>query len=884
MKTISKFFVLSLISFLSVPLLISQSIAEDITPISDLERYTLPKFDNQQAFIQNQNESKKGRAEKFAHGFEVQLNLKNAGTWEKRPNGIDVWRCRIFSEDAVSLNLGFSEFYLPEGANLFIYTMDRKRILGPFSSMDNDSHRQLWTPILDADEIIVELHIESDKIYACNLEISTINHAFKELFVPENSGSCNLDVICSAADGFEEVDDYRDQINSVAYITVNGNTQCTGFLINNTNQDCKPLFMTANHCVEFSSQAPSLVVYWNYENSYCRLPGSTASGTSGDGPLDKINTGSVYLAGYDPTDFTLVELDDPVVPSHLPFYAGWSKEDIAPNGSFCIHHPNGDEKRISFEMDPSFITDNQDDFPDPSESHIMIEDWDIGTTEVGSSGSPLFNMAGQVIGQLQSGFAACGNDDSDWYGRLAASWDGGGSPLNRLKDWLDPLNTGQLTLDGLNCSAQIVLNAEEYEVCLPGSITITANIGQGFNNGNTYIEILNLPSEITANFSIGPYDVGDEVVVDLNIDNSIQADLYEIQIRAYDSSKSNAKNLKLFISNDVPETPIILAPVGNSTTGVFPEFVWNSSGIYSYQIQLAKDQDFANVVVQESDITGPSYAVITALDPETDYFARLKADNFCGAGPWSEVLPFTTAAIICEEQMKANLDLDIGPQIASTVSSIFIDELGTVDNIEVVNLDIDHSWIGDLDITLRSPEGSFIKLMERPCNNQTDMEEIRCGFKPTSAIIAPCPPNTNESYSSVEDMSTFFGQTITGEWQLIIDDLANLDGGTLHSWGLNYCTQAGLTSTVYPEANNFIVYPNPSQNASWKISFDKALNEDAQLKLFDYSGRLVHEEIITSSVKEYQLSKPELAGGVYFLHIFSGDRHFQKKLINISDF
>jgi len=864
-------------------MLVSQSIADDISPVSNMERYVLPKFDNQQAFIQNLNESRKGRAEKFAHPFPVQLNLKNAGTWEKRSDGTDVWRCRMYSEDAVSINLGFSEFYLPEGASLFIYSIDRKRILGPFSFEDNELHREMWTPILDTDEIIVELQIPSDQIYACSLEITTINHAFKELFVSDNSGSCNLDVICSAADGFEEVDDYRDQINSVAYITVNGNTQCTGFLINNTNQDCKPLFMTANHCMEFSSQAPSLVVYWNYENSYCRLPGSSASGASGDGPLDKINTGSVYLAGYDPTDFTLVELDDPVVPNHLPFYAGWSKEDIAPNGSFCVHHPNGDEKRISFEMDQSFITDNQDDFPDPTESHIMVEDWDVGTTEVGSSGSPLFNMDGQVIGQLQSGFAACGNDDSDWYGRLAASWEGGGNPVNRLKDWLDPLNTGALKIDGLNCSAQIVLTAQDYEICLPGSIEITANIGQGFDNGNTFVEILNLPNEITANYATGPYDVGDEVVVDLVIDNNIQADLYDIQIRAYDSSKSNVKNLKLFISNDVPVAPSIITPGSNSVTGVFPEFTWNMSEVNRYEFQLASDASFSNTIIQESNMTGSSYIVISPLDPETEYYARIRADNYCGAGPWSDVLPFKTAAIICEEKVKASLDLDIGPQIASTVSSIFINELGTVDNIEVVNLDIDHSWIGDLDITLKSPEGSFIKLMERPCNNQTGMEEIACGFDPASFVIAPCPPNTNEAYASVEDMSTFFGQTITGEWQLIIDDLANLDGGTLNSWGLNYCTQAGLTSTVYPQINSLKVYPNPSQNGSWKITFEQALKENATLKLFDYSGRMVHEEAVAAANRSWQLSKPELAAGVYFLHIFSGEQHLQKKLINIAD-
>lgn len=74
--------------------------------------------------------------------------------------------------------------------------------------------------------------------------------------------------------------------------------------------------------------------------------------------------------------------------------------------------------------------------------------WDIGTTEPGSSGSPLFNQDNRVIGQLHGGDAACDNDESDWYGAFYASWTGGDKSSSRLLDWLDPGNTGQLFIDG----------------------------------------------------------------------------------------------------------------------------------------------------------------------------------------------------------------------------------------------------------------------------------------------------------------------------------------------------------------------------------------------------------------------------------------------------
>ena len=71
----------------------------------------------------------------------------------------------------------------------------------------------------------------------------------------------------------------------------------------------------------------------------------------------------------------------------------------------------------------------------------------MGTTEGGSSGSGLWNESHRLIGQLQGGFAACGNDDPDWYGRFDVSWDGASS-ASRLRDWLDPDASNVSFLDG----------------------------------------------------------------------------------------------------------------------------------------------------------------------------------------------------------------------------------------------------------------------------------------------------------------------------------------------------------------------------------------------------------------------------------------------------
>ncbi|MCL4158430.1 UNVERIFIED_CONTAM: hypothetical protein GTU68_007108, partial [Idotea baltica] len=333
-----------------------------------------------------------------------------------------------------------------------LYPANQKgQTIGPFTPSDNEVHEQLWTPIVNGDELVIEVRVPEEERPQLELELSSVNHDFVGFAgITSVSGSCNLDVICGAADGWEIVDNYRDIIRSVAVISTGGGTFCTGFLVNNVNSDCTPFFMTAEHCGIDADDAPSLVTYWNYENSTCRQPNSTESGEDGDGVLIDFNTGSIWRAEWEPSDVTLVELDDPVSETADAFLAGWSAEFMMPIDTVIgIHHPATDEKRISFEFDQTTAGAGNNNVVDLDEAtHVIVNDWDIGTTEGGSSGSPLFNSQKQVVGQLTGGGAACGNDAHDIYGWFYTSWFGGGTPETALRFWLDPDDTGVTSIPG----------------------------------------------------------------------------------------------------------------------------------------------------------------------------------------------------------------------------------------------------------------------------------------------------------------------------------------------------------------------------------------------------------------------------------------------------
>ncbi len=315
-------------------------------------------------------------------------------------------------------------------------------------------------------DLIVELTLPSAEVKSLALELGWVNQGYRGFGTItadsyNKSGSCNMDVACLDAG-----DSWREEMRAVGVISTGGSTFCTGSLVNDTAGDRKMYFMTANHCTITSGNAASLVVYWNFQNSFCRTPGSTASGQAGDGSLTQFHTGSFFRAANAPSDFTLVELDDPAVTAYNHYWAGWNRatgDFTCTAGAPCagIHHPSTDEKRITYVIVNTATTSYNATASPGDGTHVWAK-WATdppgpftvpGVTEGGSSGSPLYDANGRFIGQLHGGPSSCGatgNNLSDYYGRFSVSWTGGGTSSTRLSNWLDAGGTGATTTNGLD--------------------------------------------------------------------------------------------------------------------------------------------------------------------------------------------------------------------------------------------------------------------------------------------------------------------------------------------------------------------------------------------------------------------------------------------------
>lgn len=786
-------------------------IAKSKTPLSDIQQVVMPLQDNEALLAAEMDRRGPGIAPRFAVNLATNITPKTHGDWEMLRNGNALWRLRIFSKNAKSLNLGFTKYNMPRGGSLILYSPDQQRVLGPFTPADNEEHEQLWTPVLEGEEMVIEVQVPAAQKLQLELELKYVNHDFIG-FSEMLSGSCNLDVICGETDGWGIVDNYRDIIQSVSRVTRNGAFDCTGFLVNNARQDCLPYYMTANHCGFNAGNAPTLVAYWNFFNSTCRQPNSPASGGNGNGSLSNTNAGAIWRAGWGNSDFTLLELDDPVSETANAFYAGWNAENIAPTDTvITVHHPSGDEKRISFEFDETYIGNftggGGTPAPNPNGTHIVVPDWDIGTTEGGSSGAPLFNNQKQVVGQLHGGLASCSNNSYDAYGRFALSWNGGGTITTSLKPWLDPDNTGITSLNGratMQCNFFVDGTPAVIELCTPAEAEYVITVSSSFQS-DVDLAISNLPAGLSASFATNPVAPGGNTTLTIGNTNALTSGNYSFTVTGSDGNDSNSSDLNLNVSNGTPAAPGLMTPTNGAVdVGLLPTLTWGSNLNTSYSIEVATDANFTNSILSANGLTENSYKITSALISMQEYFWRVRGTNICGEGDWSVVQSFTTAAVECTPGIATDVPIVISESgVPIITSKIDIATVGFISDVNVNNIVIDHTWVSDLRLELTSPSGTTIELMNNVFSGDCEEDNLVLSFddqssNPYALLDGMCnttPPALSGDFQPSMPLSEFIGEESVGTWTLTVFDDANQDGGSLINWALDVCTTKDFSVT-----------------------------------------------------------------------------------------
>lgn len=449
----------------------------------------LPALDTE-LIIQQDSINDLDKTMPWRYGIErpVALNMQLGGLWNDLPNGGKIWRATIKAEGALNLSVNFDDFYIPRGARLQLYNQERTDITNTFTSAQNKLEGQLGTWFVEGNIVWIEYYQPPRTQESARLQINSVIHGYRMGRVNalveggrgmNDLGECNYDVNCPIGSDF---DDKKDLIKkAVALLNLGNGYLCSAALVNNSANDKTPYLLTANHCLQNSN--PTL---WSIRfNWVSPTPVCGTGDDSGDLQTNFTISGAELIAKNSKSDFALVKLFDPIPNSWDVAFAGWDNSETNPLFAVGIHHPNGDIMKI--------CRDNSGaQKEDANGTQVWLigggnqgtgNGWEIGTTESGSSGSPLFDQNGRIIGQLYAGQSACNglenNQDYDIYGRFGVSWNSGNTPNNRLKEWLDPSNTELTTVETL----QNLLNIPDFE--LIGDLKIYPN------PANTTITVMN---------------------------------------------------------------------------------------------------------------------------------------------------------------------------------------------------------------------------------------------------------------------------------------------------------------------------------------------------------------------------------------------------------
>ncbi len=798
----------------------------------------LPTFDVQAMLAEDEITKGEGPF-RFGKRHPVNITLTNDGTWEELANGDRIWRMTFYSPKAYSLNFLFSRFYMPQGAELYAYNADRSEVRGAFTAFNNKADGMFAIMPIEGEKVTLEYYEPATVNGLGVMEISYAVHAYRNLHSTAeeilekgfgDSGACNNDVACPVNVGWE------DQIRSVGMTIIGGNRICSGAMVNNTAQDGTPYFLSADHCG--TNISSNWGVVFNYDSPSCGGP---------DGSLAQSVIGGVLRASSAASDFALFELSAPPPASYGVYYAGWNNQNVAATSTVAIHHPANDVKKISFNDDSVYEGSwGSGSTPITGGNHWVVDNWEDGTTEGGSSGSPLFDQNKLIIGQLHGGSASCGSITYDSYGKLFTSWQGGGSPTNSLETWLGSGSTLQGEYFGVPATCfDGMQNGDETGIdCGNSCLNACPTCSDGVQNGNETNVDCGGPdcgacppcSGIT--FSVTLDDYPEEtswVIVDPNGNQVAFGGGYSTDGATVVESACLFTGCYDFVINDS-----------------FGDGICCGFGTGSYTLT---DDATGNVLASGGE------------------FGDSETTNFC-----------VTAAPAC-----AGVDLDINfdgfPaqtswEITDVSGSVLISggSYGTI--LAGANLPLPN--IACL------PDGCYDLTFYDDINNGM------CPFRSTasSSGVFITPGTVIAPGSIVATLGTVVAPGLCGNYTLTDANgtvLASGGGGFGNSESSNFCVSGGLAQLTQPNnewyskgsipTSNLQIQPNIVKDEMTIVyTLEEATN--AQLFIIDINGKILQQHTQGAyDASQVRLNVGELASGFYFVKLVAGDVTMTEKFV-----
>jgi V8-like Glu-specific endopeptidase len=851
---------------LSCSLPISAQLSEGGVPAStslpslkstaSLPRYSL-KHMNKQALTEE--DRKHPTPFRYAVFENVNINLKLDGQKDILP-GKDgtIWRLKIQSDSAYSIQLILRKFFIPVGARLFVYSENMAQIAGAFTCNNMQEDSSFVIADIIGNTAIVEYFEPASPDFPGEVIIGAIGKAYKNIYALAGDADY-VGINCPEG---KDLQDVKHAVCKITFRTDSGSYLCSGALLNNARNDEIPYFLTASHCISTSAEASTLVAYFNYEKEGCNGIALTARSLSG----------STLLTNSPASDYTLLRLSSKPTAAYQPYYAGWNADDVAADHVSGIHHPEGLTKKLAIDSDTISTNTStiqwQESVSSPVGSHWQLQ-FDVGQTAGGSSGSPLFNKKKQIIGQLHGG-----DNIYDLYGKFSYSWLHPATKYKRLRLYLDPDSTGITSLNGhypASNAPDAFIAVPVTSVCIQAPVKLTDYSAFGPYTRTWKIT----PSTFT--FADGTNNSSASPVVKF-----LKAGQYSVQLTV--SNTHGIDSMKLANAFQVGTTinvGVNSLPDGESCFCNFDHFIAFANGASSYVWNVSPGSEDKVILDQNSGDT-----VTVSLVPgfKTDSTVTVNLQVTGSQGTCS-----ATANLAYQLIKEANDSLKNATLINYGKTSIYSNKCATIEADEPVpphySCTTQYSWCDEYGTGLNVVEHSvWFKFVAAP---QGHITVSSSGFDNELAIYDAASYNDilNNNYTilaanddrSTSDFNPLLKTVPVTPGKTYWIQVDGSGGGLEDNF---YLQLTALVATDVPgtSENQFIVYPQPAGDMVY-VKGDALHSTPVRIRVYSLVGTLIEDETENATDGVLTITTKSWDKGVYVLKIGTGADEFVTRIV-----
>ena len=425
-----------------------------------------------------------------------------------------------------------------------------------------------------------------------------------------------------------------------------------------------------------------------------------------------------------------------------------------------------------------------------------------------------------------------------------------------------------------------ITGEQNKQACTGGNVSFNVpyTAYSGFS-GSTSFSLSGQPAGSTVSITPTTINSNGTVTITISNTNASPIGLSSMVLSATSGSvtKTVPLYLTLFSSNFSSlnlTSPINLA-VAQATN---INLTWNAdSNATLYDVIVATDAAFTTIV-SSGTVATTSYQVSNLLE-NTNYFWKVLPKNSSCQGVFSTTNTFKTGFIQCATFNSTNVPLTIATTANVTVNSTL--SVASTDIISDVNVtvDISHTWVNDMTVTLISPAGTQVQLVARPCADASLLDILGTFDDSGVPVVCGNNPAISGTVQPVQSLSAFNGESMNGTWTLRVLDSFNQDGGSINNWSLNLCNVVENLSVQNNSFENFSLYPNPN-NGNFNIQFKSYSNSDIKVNVFDISGRTIYNNLYKNSGlfnENIQLNK--LEAGIYIVSIKDGENQITRRIV-----